>query len=141
MQGESQVHISEVEFHNFTGSSPNKEAVILNCSSLMPCEAIILGELNIRDNLGGPTMLTCTNVHGISYESASSIICADNGIAPSGEVVGTSPVGSIGMAPSTPIGAPSREVGIAPNGVEKIAPCSKVVYAPSKGRSILNYSG
>ncbi|VFQ70532.1 unnamed protein product [Cuscuta campestris] len=148
-KGESEVQISYVDFHNFKGTSPDNVSVTLNCSACMPCEAIVLGELDISHTGGGPTTSACANVHGTSYGSVSSIACGDEYIAPTGDI-GMAPRSDI--APSDDEGhinscsnasiAPSPEDQIPPSGGEHgIIECNDVKVSPSGEVGTIPYDG
>jgi len=61
-QPPSRVRISDVKFINVRGTSTTPTAVTLECSRGMPCQNVILHDVNLRF-IGGPTATaTCVNV-------------------------------------------------------------------------------
>ncbi|KAF9615366.1 hypothetical protein IFM89_023017 [Coptis chinensis] len=63
----SQVEISDVLFKNIKGTATTKSEVTLVCSSSMPCENVVLANIDLKYILSdGLATSTCTNVKGIS---------------------------------------------------------------------------
>lgn len=64
----SQVQIKNVWFKNIRGTSSSPLAVILNCSSIAPCQNIYLEDINLgysgSSKLVGASMATCSHVKG-----------------------------------------------------------------------------
>nr|GLL30267.1 polygalacturonase-like [Ipomoea trifida] len=57
----SLVKISKVSYRNIKGTSATEEAVILACSSGVPCEGVDIGEINLTFK-GGAAKSVCSNV-------------------------------------------------------------------------------
>nr|GME02689.1 exopolygalacturonase-like [Ipomoea batatas] len=136
-EGESSVKISHIKFINFRGTSQDKVAVTLDCSSFLPCDDIVLKGLNISLNNGGPTIANCTNFHGIFYESKSPLPCISEVVptptpTPTGEIVPTpTPTGEIVPTPTptptgeivpTPTPTPTSEIVPTPTPTGEIVP-------------------
>nr|GMD26495.1 polygalacturonase-like [Ipomoea batatas] len=60
-QKPSLVKISKVSYKNIKGTSATEEAVILACSSGVPCEGVEIGEINLTFK-GGAAKSLCSNV-------------------------------------------------------------------------------
>nr|GMD04336.1 polygalacturonase-like [Ipomoea batatas] len=60
-QKPSLVKISKVSYRNIKGTSATEEAVILACSSGVPCEGVEIGEINLTFK-GGAAKSLCSNV-------------------------------------------------------------------------------
>ncbi|XP_059449570.1 exopolygalacturonase-like [Corylus avellana] len=68
----SKVKISNVSFKNLRGTSARKSAVVLVCSSSLPCENVELRDIDLRYNgKDGPANSRCVNVNPIiaGYEN------------------------------------------------------------------------
>ncbi|XP_059449567.1 exopolygalacturonase-like [Corylus avellana] len=62
----SKVKISNVSFKNIRGTSARKSAVVLVCSSSLPCENVELRDIDLRYNgKDGPATSRCVNVNPI----------------------------------------------------------------------------
>ncbi|MED6183920.1 hypothetical protein PIB30_042470 [Stylosanthes scabra] len=60
-QNPSKIKISKVTFKNIRGTSATQEGVILNCSSVVPCEGVELTDVTLKFN-GAAAMAKCVNV-------------------------------------------------------------------------------
>nr|GMC74699.1 exopolygalacturonase-like [Ipomoea batatas] len=137
-EGESSVKISHIKFINFRGTSQDKVAVTLDCSSFLPCDDIVLRGLNISLNNGGPTIANCTNFHGIFYESKSPLPCISEVVptptpTPTGEIVPTptptpTPIGEI---VPTPTPTPTGEIVPTPTPTPTPTPIGEIVPTPT----------
>nr|GMC72574.1 exopolygalacturonase-like [Ipomoea batatas] len=143
-EGESSVKISRIKFINFRGTSQDKVAVTLDCSSFLPCDDIVLTGLNISLNNGGPTIANCTNFHGIFYESKSPLPCISEVVptptpTPTSEIVPTpTPTGEI---VPTPTPTPTSEIVPTPTPTNEIVPTptptSEIVPTPTPTSEIV----
>lgn len=80
-QSRSRVQIEDVRYEDIRGTSKSKEAVIFNCSIISPCRSIMLQDINITLNDGGPPTSTCHNVMGSAFglQSPSSCLLPETG--------------------------------------------------------------
>ncbi|MED6194098.1 hypothetical protein PIB30_025345 [Stylosanthes scabra] len=60
-QNPSKIKISKVTFKNIRGTSATQEGVVLNCSSVVPCEGVELTDVSLKFN-GAAAMAKCVNV-------------------------------------------------------------------------------
>ena len=62
----SKIKLSNISFRNIRGTSATKEAVELICSRNIPCEGVVLADIDLTyQGLEGPTTSTCANVNPI----------------------------------------------------------------------------
>ena len=62
-QSPSKVKISNVSFKNITGTSSTLEAVKLICSNSVPCQQVVVADINLAyKGAGGSATSTCVNV-------------------------------------------------------------------------------
>ncbi|XP_019193115.1 PREDICTED: exopolygalacturonase-like [Ipomoea nil] len=146
--GESRVEISNVKFINFRGTSSNKVAVTLDCSSFLPCDDIVLVGLDISHKRGRPTTADCTNFHGIFDESRSPFACVGEVFPipiPTVEIVPTL-IGDIVLTPTpineiVPIPTPTSEIAPTPTPIGEIAstptPIGDIVPNPTPTSEIV----
>ncbi|CAH9107589.1 unnamed protein product [Cuscuta epithymum] len=71
----SQVKISKVSYKGITGTSATENAVILACSSGVPCEGVDVGDIDLKFN-GGAAKSTCTNVKPTFTGKQNPELCA-----------------------------------------------------------------
>jgi len=50
LQNPSKIKISQVSFKNITGTSGTKEGIVLLCSSGVPCEDVVLTDIDLKFN-------------------------------------------------------------------------------------------
>ncbi|KGN56062.1 hypothetical protein Csa_011481 [Cucumis sativus] len=60
----SMVQIKDVRYQGITGSSNTPVAVDFECSQVLPCQGIVLQDINLTFNGGGKTTSICHNVKG-----------------------------------------------------------------------------
>ncbi|KDP37098.1 hypothetical protein JCGZ_06154 [Jatropha curcas] len=61
------VHISDVQFFGFFGTSKSKVAIDLNCSENVPCTNLSLGNIRLGPAESGEVTSTCNNAFGSTY--------------------------------------------------------------------------
>ena len=62
-QSPSKVKISNVSFKKIRGTSSTKEAMNLICSKSVPCQQVVLSDIDLAyKGSGGSATSTCTNV-------------------------------------------------------------------------------
>ncbi|PRQ46379.1 putative polygalacturonase [Rosa chinensis] len=62
------VHISDVSFKNFYGTSSTNIAINLNCSRSVPCTGILLKSVYLRSAIVGQNVTSsCRNAYGIAF--------------------------------------------------------------------------
>ncbi|XXG48550.1 hypothetical protein AAC387_Pa02g2968 [Persea americana] len=63
---DSAVKVSSVVYRNIKGTSASEVAVKFDCSKSIPCEGILLEDINLVGNSGNNTTMSCKNVQGIN---------------------------------------------------------------------------
>ncbi|GKV34469.1 hypothetical protein SLEP1_g42841 [Rubroshorea leprosula] len=67
-QSPSHVQVKDVLYKNIWGTSSTEVAVSLSCSSALPCENVVLKDINLNfQGSGGPAKSQCSFVNGLSY--------------------------------------------------------------------------
>ncbi|XP_004287324.1 PREDICTED: probable polygalacturonase At1g80170 isoform X1 [Fragaria vesca subsp. vesca] len=62
------VHISDVSFKNFYGTSSTNIAINLNCSLSVPCTEILMKSIYLRSAIAGQNVTSsCRNAYGIAF--------------------------------------------------------------------------
>ncbi|KAL5976943.1 hypothetical protein ACLOJK_021280 [Asimina triloba] len=64
MINKTAVKISDVVYRNIGGTSASKVAVEFDCSKSIPCQGIVLKDINLVGAGGEATESSCKNVHG-----------------------------------------------------------------------------
>ena len=63
----SMVQIKDVRYEGIRGSSNTQVAVDFECSEVVPCQGIVLQDINLPFNGGGRTTSNCHNVRGSAF--------------------------------------------------------------------------
>ena len=63
----SAVEVSDVWYDTISGTSATKEAIRFACSDSVPCENIVLTDINLRLNSGDAAASFCESVMGFSF--------------------------------------------------------------------------
>ena len=61
-QSPSKVKISNVSFKDIRGTSSTQEAVKFICSKSVPCQQVVVANIDLTYKEGGSTTSTCVNV-------------------------------------------------------------------------------
>ncbi|KAF5196806.1 Polygalacturonase adpg1 [Thalictrum thalictroides] len=60
----SAIQVSDVTYIGVHGTSVMPTAITLNCSATVPCNNIVMNDVNIKSTEGIPTTAICNNAHG-----------------------------------------------------------------------------
>ena len=66
-QSNSRVKIRDVRYENIRGTSATQVAVNFECSHVLPCEDIVLGNINLPFKGAGQPTSICNNVKGHAF--------------------------------------------------------------------------
>ena len=74
-QSPSKVKINNVSFKDIRGTSSTQEAVKFICSKSVPCQQVVVADIDLTSKEGGSTTSTCVNVQPMASGKQNPPAC------------------------------------------------------------------